>query len=320
MASEDGHAIEIQTGTRPVLLRYDIGPHVQAFSTTRAGGTSRGNYATFNANQYCGDDTAAVHQNRLLLAKELGVSVQNIIIPHQTHSTHVLQIDQRFIHLPSNQQLEQLEGVDALITQEQNICICVSTADCIPIIIYDRKLHAAGIIHAGWRGTCNRIAAQTLAQMHDALGTSAQDCCAVIAPGISLEHFEVGNEVYQAFQEQGFDMQTIASRFPVSPSSNGLSKSLETHEGKTEPPDFPLSTCCLSNLGMQHANDCPDNLPHKWHINLPLCNRLQLVEAGIPEQAITDTKLCTFQHHETFFSARRLGIHSGRMLTGIILQ
>jgi D-alanyl-D-alanine carboxypeptidase len=55
----------------------------------------------------------------------------------------------------------------------------------------------------------------------------------------------------------------------------------------------------------------------KWHINLPECNRLQLIEAGIPSENIDTANICTMKQSETFFSARRLGIQSGRIFTGI---
>ena len=58
----------------------------------------------------------------------------------------------------------------------------------------------------------------------------------------------------------------------------------------------------------------------KWHIDLPECNRLQLVAAGIPETHIAVSPICTFQQSDTFFSARKLSINSGRIFTGILLQ
>ena len=75
----------------------------------------------------------------------------------------------------------------------------MSTADCIPIILYDAEHRATAAIHAGWRGTVKRIAQNTIAQMRTAFGTNPQSLRAIIGPGISLHNFEVGNEVYEAF-------------------------------------------------------------------------------------------------------------------------
>ena len=58
----------------------------------------------------------------------------------------------------------------------------------------------------------------------------------------------------------------------------------------------------------------------KWHIDLPEANRLQLLDFGVPSAAIEACGICTYIHCEDFFSARRLGIRSGRILTGIMLN
>jgi copper oxidase (laccase) domain-containing protein len=56
----------------------------------------------------------------------------------------------------------------------------------------------------------------------------------------------------------------------------------------------------------------------KWHIDLPECNRLQLLQAGLPSEAVGLSGICTYQQYHAFFSARRLGIRSGRIFTGIM--
>ena len=88
--------------------------------------------------------------------------------------------------------------------------VCVSTADCIPVLLHDPRHHAVAAIHAGWRGTVARIVRQTVQAMQARLGTQAADLRAVIGPGISLQAFEVGQEVYDAFLAAGFPMESIA--------------------------------------------------------------------------------------------------------------
>lgn len=108
-----------------------------------------------------------------------------------------------------------LEGVDAVMTDVPKVCVSVSTADCIPILIYDRVHHAVVAVHAGWRGTVLRIVEAVLHAMSGAYGTRPQDVEAAIGPGISLEAFEVGDEVYEAFRTTGFPMEEMARRYPV---------------------------------------------------------------------------------------------------------
>ena len=71
----------------PQLTYYDLGAQVVAFSTTRHGGCSVGNYAAFNINNYCGDEAAHIAENRRALAGLLGIDDSHIVMPHQVHGT-----------------------------------------------------------------------------------------------------------------------------------------------------------------------------------------------------------------------------------------
>lgn len=108
-----------------------------------------------------------------------------------------------------------LQGIDALITREPGCCICISTADCIPILLYDRKNAVIAAVHAGWRGTVNYILGHTLDKMRARYGTEGKEVIACIGPGISLSAFEVGDEVYEAFRKNGFQMDYISEWKPA---------------------------------------------------------------------------------------------------------
>lgn len=191
---------------------YDVSPSVTAFSTTRHGGFSHGAHGRFNINHYCGDDETCIDKNLDLLASELGVDKANVIMPHQTHGTETRLISRDFLSLGQATQQMILEGVDALMTDVPGVCIGVSTADCIPIIIYDPEHRATAAIHAGWRGTVARIAVKAVTEMRLAYGSRPEALLAVIGPGISLDAFEVGDEVYDEFASVGFDMAAISRR------------------------------------------------------------------------------------------------------------
>lgn len=262
----------------PKLDYYDIGTDVTAFSTTRHGGCSTGSYAEFNINRYCGDSEACIHKNREALCSLLGISDDRLLMPHQIHQTKTARIDEVLLSLSEEKRREALEGYDALMTDLRGVCIGISTADCIPILLYDEAHHAICAIHAGWRGTVARIAEKAIAEMKATYGTRPCDLKAQIGPGIHIENFEVGDEVYEAFANEGFDMKAISKKYPTS-----------------------------------------DGNGEKWHIDLPECNRLQLFASGIPSAQIAVSPVCTFLQSDTFFSARRLGINSGRIFTGILL-
>ena len=256
---------------QPQLDYYEMGPEVVAFSSTRQGGCSKGNYASFNINRYCGDDEEAIRQNREALCQLLDVSDNRLVMPHQVHLTEIAVVDEDFLQRSDDERQTTLEGVDALMTNVEGVCIGISTADCIPVLLFDKRQRAVCAIHAGWRGTVQRIVEKAVSKMTAVYGTRPADLVAQIGPGIHLDSFEVGDEVYQAFEKAGFDMNSISRK------------------------------------------------KEKWHIDLPECNRQQLLSAGIPGENIAVSPICTFQQYDTYFSARRLGINSGRIFTGILM-
>lgn len=98
---------------KPQLLEYALGPALRAFSTTRQGGVSRDNYASFNINAYCGDEADSIQQNKQALCDELGIEPQRLIMPHQTHTACVRVVDEAFFASSAAEQQAALEGIDA---------------------------------------------------------------------------------------------------------------------------------------------------------------------------------------------------------------
>ncbi len=196
----------------PQLLAYNLSPKAIAFSTTRHGGYGMGNYGEFNINPYCGDSPEAISQNRKALCEMLGINDNSLLFPHQVHECRGVVIDKDFLELPEQQRKEKLDGFDYIATQESGICIGVSTADCVPILLYSENPQIIAAIHAGWRGTMKRIALNAVENLKKNFGLDTCSCKAVIGPSISCRAFEVGDEVYEAFRNEGFDMEKISMR------------------------------------------------------------------------------------------------------------
>ena len=184
-----------------------------AFSTTRHGGQSKGAYASMNVNRYCGDRMEDVEANKVLLCNHLRIDDKHLVMPHQIHHTQVRVVTPEMLNLDARVRKTLLNGVDALVTGEAGICIGVSTADCIPVLLHDDVNHVVAAIHAGWRGTLANIVNRTVDTMILNFGTNPQQMEAFIGPGISVEKFEVGDEVYEQFSLAGFDMERIARRY-----------------------------------------------------------------------------------------------------------
>lgn len=255
------------------LQKYSTPTGVTAFSTKRGGGVGQGAYSTFNITHYCGDSPENVAANRALLCSHLKIDDTQLILPHQTHGTDIVEIDKAFLTLDACERVARLHSVDAVCTREKGICIGVSTADCIPVLLYDSSSGTVAAIHAGWRGTVAGIVEKSIRTMQRTCNLCPATTYAIIGPGISLDAFEVGDEVYDTFRAASFPMDSLARRYG-----------------------------------------------QRWHIDLPQANRLQLLACGLSDVNIFQSGLCTYTLHEEYFSARRLGIKSGRIFNGIITR
>ncbi|MBQ9640779.1 MAG: laccase domain-containing protein [Bacteroidaceae bacterium] len=137
-----------------------------------------------------------------------------LLLPsHQVHGTSTYVIDQDFLQLTPLEQTLRLHAIDALCTDVPGICIGVKTADCIPILLYNESCTVVSAVHAGWKGTVQRIVEANICVLQNQYHTEPQQLHAIIGPGISLQSFEVGDEVYEQFQQAGFPMQQIAKRY-----------------------------------------------------------------------------------------------------------
>ena len=254
----------------PILSRFNEILHL---TSTRSGGVSSGSYGSLNLGRFSGDDIGNIHQNFNRFLSGINLSEDQLHLPFQTHGDSVLKIDADFITQNEVVKSEKLHGVDALITNLPNQFIGVSTADCVPVLLFDPVKKAVGAAHAGWRGTCSGIAAKTVNAMQEEFNTDPGDLIAVIGASISPDAYEVGDELITHFENKSFDIDKVFFR-------------------KAE----------------------------KLHLDLWEANKIVLLEAGLLSENIEISGYCTFTEHERFFSARRLGIKSGRLVSGLMLK
>jgi hypothetical protein len=247
---------------------------IMAFSTTRGEVDRRNAYSGVNLCDYVGDDALRVLDARIGLSMQLGIDLDNLVMPRQTHSCRVAVIDERYQSLDIDRQEAALEGVDALVTSLRGVVLGVNTADCVPIVLADGETGVIAVAHAGWRGTVGRIVKNVVAEMCR-LGARVDRIQVAMGPSICQDCFEVGDEVVEAFSKAKFDLDAIVKRNPQT---------------------------------------------GKAHIDLREANRAALIAAGVPSDNIVTSQHCSRCEHDRFFSARRLGINSGRTFTGIYME
>ena len=159
---------------------------------TRQGGVSPYPWHSLNLGGTVGDERANVVENRRRIFHSMGLPVESIYDCWQVHGTEVI----------CTTQPRPLDGVhhkaDAILTDQKEITLFMRFADCVPIFLVDPVREVIGIVHAGWRGTVDGVAAQAVKRMCEQYGAHPEDIYAGIGPSICVDHYQVGKEVVEA--------------------------------------------------------------------------------------------------------------------------
>jgi len=175
-------------------------PNIQAVHgfSTRHQGVSEPPFDSLNLG---GPDDLPAHIaiNRERALSAFSLTADHLCILRQVHGTAVRDAK------PGVQ-----EG-DALVTNQKNLILAISIADCYPLLFEDPINGVIGAAHAGWRGTVAGIASKTIERMCE-LGASRDEIRVAIGQGISRARFEVGPEVTEQFQQAGFPSNCFIGR------------------------------------------------------------------------------------------------------------
>lgn len=122
----------------------DVYPEVAHFVTTRHEGISTGAYGSFNCSPYTNDSCMNVNRNQSWLFQCMNHQIKELFIPEQSHGCASLIINESFFKESLEMRRLLLRGMDALITNVPGYCVCVTTADCVSVLLYDKKTTRCG--------------------------------------------------------------------------------------------------------------------------------------------------------------------------------
>ncbi len=263
--------------------------------STRIGGISRA-YCVENApgelnlGFTASDSRENVLENRMLLAEALtGKRSTPLISLRQFHSNLVVVAGEK------DAGRSPVLKTDGVITATPGLLLAIQTADCIPVLVADRKRRVVAAFHAGWRGTVKRIVELGVGRMRLEFGSRPEDMVAAIGPGVGQCCYAVGEEVLSEFESQFtyarelfrevFDSDPVRKKYPM---------------------------LFLTQRAPGHSPIGP-----AMHLDLIEANRRQLLDAGLKPAAISITGGCTSCHAGLFFSHRASKGHAGRMMSVI---
>lgn len=236
------------------------------------------------------DKRETVLANRRLLAEAVTGDAKTPLVPiRQFHSHHVLQA------IATDAAREAACKADGQMTNEPGFLLAVQTADCIPVLVADKKKRVVAAFHAGWRGTAQRIVETGVGRMRLEYGSRPEDLIAAIGPGVGTCCYSVGEEVYSEFESQF---------------QYGRELFHEVYSSDVVRQKYPM--LFLTQRAPGHSPIGPS-----LHLDLVEANRHQLLDAGVKVRAIKIVPGCTNCEQELFFSHRGSRGHAGRMMAVI---
>lgn len=252
---------------------------------TRRGGVSAPPWDTLNVAASTGDDPVAVAENLQRAARRLGVPATRVYFLSQVHG-----VAARELAGDEDRDAVVREVGDITLSRAPGVACGVRSADCAPVLLADRRSGAVAAIHSGWRGTVQNAVAAGVAALRRLAGPEAE-LVAAIGPHIEACCFEVGDDV--------------AAQLAAC-SLAGEGALIRSGEKGGAP-------------GFVHARS-PEGGNAKTRVDLRRILHSQLAAAGIPGAAVGDVAGCTVCDPARFFSYRRDGQRSGRLLSAIVAR
>ena len=166
--------------------------------TTRDGGVSKAPFNSNNLAFHVGDDSENVIQNHLRLAQQIGYNITDLVHMRQIHSDKIIVVD------PKIHNFENPPECDALITDRQNIPLMVMTADCTPVLFFDRVKNVIAVAHAGRAGALKGIVPKTMTKMCSNFGSKIENIEVVLGPSIGGCCYEVGAKIAEDVSADGY--------------------------------------------------------------------------------------------------------------------
>jgi YfiH family protein len=257
-----------QLAAGPALVCEALTPFASHFFTTRA--------------WKLGELSASVEAGWIEVADAAAVEPSRLSRVRQVHGASAVVHRQGAVDSDSDE-------ADIILTDDPTRAIAIRTADCLPILIVDRRTKVVAAAHAGWRGLAKRVPPVVVERLATKFGSRGSDLLVAIGPAIGACCYEVGEDVRARFI--GFARADVDRWFAGQPS--------------VWPGNPPIALA-------------PTRRPAHWFFDGWQCARDQLVAAGVPADQILVAELCTASHAGAFCSYRRDGAGAAGRLAAVI--
>lgn len=206
-----------------------------------------------------------VNNNYKKVCDALGMNYKQIVRPWQTHTANVVNIEEKIEIDEPDVALDELKNVDGVITNKKNIILSTTNADCILFLFFDPVKKVIANVHSGWKGTFQKIAKNAVEKMIFEYGCNPEDIICCICPSISKEKFCVHEDVEKPCREI----------FEYTGREEEFIELGEIKEGR-----------------------------QKYYIDTILINKIMLIDLGLKEKNIIESKICTVENADQIHSKR----------------
>lgn len=246
------------------LLEYKEIRHAYTLGLDKNFRTAKANMVKLDEKEY--EKAIADYKN---ICKEIGNCYKNLVKTNQNHTNEVKVVERKINVDEPDINLKKYKNTDGLITNQKNILLSTTNADCILLLFYDPVKKVIANTHSGWRGTLQRISVKTVEKMKKEFGCNPQDIICCIAPSIRKCHFEVEEDVKEMFSVEFKDLAEISQIIE------------ETIPNK------------------------------KWNIDTVIINKVILKNAGLRDENIIDSGICSVCNSDIIHSFRAEGENYG---------
>lgn len=220
-----------------------------------------------------------IEDNYKTLLNVLNIEYSSLVKITQSHTDNIITISCKKNNNSADINLDYLQDVDGIITDKSNIALATTSADCLCVILYDTKNKVIANVHSGWRGTFKKITFKAVQKMINEYGSNPKDIEAFLMPAIRKCHFEVDLDV----------MELCKNTFEYIGDIDKIISKGRNIEGV-----------------------------QKYNIDNILINKLLLKEAGVLENNIFDSGICSVCNSEKVHSRRSDGENFGLGTTIVI--
>lgn len=250
------------------LLQYDNIVHCYTLKT-----------GNLNFRSYSNDEIKEIVKNNYnRICAELGIDYKSVVRPFQMHTDNIAIVESKTSIQPDIYS-DNYKDIDGVITNQKDIILATTNADCVLILLYDKEKNVIANVHAGWRGTFKKIALKAVKMMKEKYASKPENILCFICPSIRKCHFEVKDDVKNQCEN-------------LFAYTNRLNEIIEF--GKIKDGE------------------------RRYFIDNILINKMMLMEAGIRKQNIIDSNICSVCNSNLIHSRRADGAENYGLGTALI--